>query len=40
MAGRCNSSDVRVHGSIRIQPRANITGQALGTAAVYIIKTG
>jgi len=33
LAGRCNSSDVRVHGSIGFQPRANITGQVLALGA-------
>jgi hypothetical protein len=40
VAGRCNSSDVKVHGSIRVQPAANMMGQAVGTAAVQSIKTG
>lgn len=40
VAGRCNSSDVKVHGSIRVQPAANMMGQAAGTAAVQSIKTG
>jgi hypothetical protein len=39
-AGRCNSSDVKVHGSIRVQPAASMMGQAAGTAAVQSIKTG
>jgi hypothetical protein len=40
VAGRCNSSDVKVHGSIRVQPAASMTGQAVGTAAVQSIRTG
>lgn len=40
VAGRCNSSDVMVHGSIRVQPAASMMGQAVGTAAVQSIQTG
>lgn len=40
VAGRCASSDVRVHGSIRVQPAACMMGQAAGTAAAQSIKTG
>lgn len=40
VAGRCASSDVMVHGSIRVQPAASMMGQAVGTAAVQSIKTG
>jgi hypothetical protein len=40
VAGRCNSSDVEVHGSIRVQPAASMMGQAVGTAAVQSIRTG
>ena len=40
VAGRCNSSDVRVHGSIRVQPAASMMGQAAGTAAVQSVATG
>jgi hypothetical protein len=40
VAGRCNSSDVKVHGSIRVMPAAAMMGQAAGTAAVQSIKTG
>ncbi|NMB25404.1 MAG: FAD-dependent oxidoreductase, partial [Firmicutes bacterium] len=40
VAGRCSSSDVRVHGSIRVQPAAAMMGQAAGTAAVQSIRTG
>ncbi len=32
VAGRCISADVKVHGSIRIQPVAAVLGQAAGTA--------
>ena len=40
VAGRCASSDLRVHGSIRVQPAASMMGQAAGTAAVQSIHTG
>lgn len=40
VAGRCNSSDVRVHGSIRVMPAAAMMGQAAGTAAVQSIASG
>ena len=40
VAGRCNSSDIKVHGSIRVQPAASMMGQAVGTAAVQSINTG
>jgi len=40
VAGRCNSSYVRVHGSIRVMPAAAMMGQAAGTAAVQSIRTG
>jgi ribulose 1,5-bisphosphate synthetase/thiazole synthase len=40
VAGRCNSSDVKVHGAIRDQPACFMMGQAAGTAAVQSIKTG
>ena len=39
-AGRCVSADVRVHGSIRVQPAASMMGQAAGTAAVQSVRTG
>lgn len=39
VAGRCASSDVRVHGSIRVQPAAAMMGQAAGTAAVQSMRT-
>ena len=40
VAGRCSSSDVLVHGSVRGQPAASMMGQAAGTAAVQSIATG
>ena len=40
VAGRCASSDVAVHGSIRVQPVASMMGQAAGTAAVLSLQTG
>ncbi|GHV41937.1 hypothetical protein AGMMS49546_19000 [Spirochaetia bacterium] len=40
VAGRCNSSDVMVHGSIRVMPAASMMGQAAGTAAAQSVKTG
>ena len=40
VAGRCNSSDVRAHGAIRVQPACVMMGQAVGTAAVQSIATG
>lgn len=40
VAGRCNSSDVMVHGSIRVMPASAMMGQAAGTAAVQSIRTG
>jgi len=40
VAGRCNSSDVKVHGAIRDQPACFMMGQAAGTAAVQAMKTG
>jgi len=39
VAGRCNSSDVPVHGSIRVMPAAAMMGQAAGTAAVQSLET-
>jgi hypothetical protein len=38
VAGRCVSSDVKVHGSIRVQPACAMMGQAAGTAAVQSIR--
>jgi len=40
VAGRCVSSDVAVHGSIRVQPAAAMMGQAAGTAAVQSLRSG
>ena len=40
VAGRCNSSDVKVHGAIRDQPACFMMGQAAGTAVVQSMKTG
>jgi hypothetical protein len=40
VAGRCNSSDVKVHGAIRDQPACFMMGQAAATAAVQSMKTG
>jgi hypothetical protein len=40
VAGRCASSDVAVHGSIRVQPAASLMGQAAGTAAAQSVRTG
>ena len=40
VAGRCNSSDVKVHGSIRVMPPAAMMGEAAGTAAAQSIRTG
>jgi hypothetical protein len=40
VAGRCHSSDTKVHGSIRAQSAAYMMGQASATAAVQSIRTG
>ena len=40
VAGRSVSSDVQVHGAIRVQSNCSMMGQAAGTAAVQSIKTG
>jgi hypothetical protein len=40
VAGRCISTDVKVNGSLRVQPAASMMGQAAGVAAVQSIKTG
>jgi len=40
VAGRCNSSDVKVHGSIRVMPAASMMGEAAGTAAAQSVRTG
>jgi hypothetical protein len=40
VAGRCHSSDTKVHGSIRAQSAAYMMGQAAATAALQSIRTG
>jgi len=40
VAGRCHSSDTKVHGSIRAQSAAYMMGQAAGTAAARSLATG
>lgn len=40
VAGRCVSTDVKVQGSLRVQPAASMMGQAAGVAAVQSIATG
>lgn len=40
VAGRSVSADVKVHGSIRVQPACSMMGQAAGTAAVQSIRSG
>jgi len=40
VAGRCNSSDIKVNGAIRDQPACFMMGEAAGTAAVQSIRTG
>jgi hypothetical protein len=40
VAGRCHSSDTKVHGSIRAQSAAYMMGQGAATAAVQSINTG
>ena len=40
VAGRCNSSDIKVNGAIRDQPACSMMGQAAGTAAVQALRTG
>ncbi len=40
VAGRCHSSETKVHGSIRAQSAAFMMGQAAGTAAVQSIRSG
>ncbi len=39
-AGRCHSSDTKVHGSIRAQSAAYMMGEAVGTAAKLSIDSG
>ena len=38
VAGRCVSTDIEVHGVIRVQPSASMMGQAAGTAAAMCVK--
>jgi hypothetical protein len=40
VAGRCVSADIKVQGSLRVQPAASMMGQAAGVAAWQSIKTG
>ncbi|WP_295526034.1 FAD-dependent oxidoreductase [uncultured Pseudacidovorax sp.] len=40
VAGRCHSSDTKVHGSIRAQSAAYMMGQAAATAAAQSLQTG
>jgi hypothetical protein len=40
VAGRCNSSDIKLNGAIRDQPACFMMGEAAGTAAVQSIHTG
>jgi hypothetical protein len=40
VAGRCNSSDVKVNGAIRDQPACSMMGQAAGTAAMQSLRAG
>lgn len=40
VAGRCHSSDTKVHGSIRAQSAAYMMGQAAATAACQSLRTG
>jgi hypothetical protein len=40
VAGRCHSSDTKVHGSIRAQSAAFLMGQASATAAMQSMQTG
>lgn len=40
VAGRCVSTDIPVHGSIRVQPAASMMGQAAGTAAAQAVRNG
>jgi len=40
VAGRCASSDVKVHGAIRVMPSAGMMGEAAGAAAVQSARSG
>ena len=39
VAGRCNSSDIQMHGVIRVQPACAMMGEAVGAAAAQSIRT-
>lgn len=40
VAGRCVSADIKVQGSLRVQPAASMMGQAAGVAAVQSMTSG
>jgi len=40
VAGRCMGTDRKMQASIRVMPGCFITGQAAGTAAALVLKTG
>ncbi|MBQ2675950.1 MAG: FAD-dependent oxidoreductase [Clostridia bacterium] len=40
VSGRCNSSDISMHGAVRVMPAAAMMGQGVGTAAYLSIKSG
>ena len=40
VAGRCVSADIKVQGSLRVQPAASMMGQAAGTAAWQSVESG
>ena len=40
VAGRCVSTDVKVQGSLRVQPAASMMGQAAGVAALQAVRCG
>lgn len=40
VAGRCVSTDVKVQGSLRVQPAASMMGQAAGVAALQAVRRG
>jgi hypothetical protein len=40
VAGRCVSADIKVQGSLRVQPAASMMGQAAGVAAIQTIQSG
>jgi hypothetical protein len=39
VAGRCNSSDISMHGAVRVMPAAAMMGQGVGTAAYLSVKS-